>query len=149
MTDLCKNVRIRVCGILIDRDKLLLIAHKKDDEVYWLLPGGGVDYGESLKEALCREFIEELGISIEVDEISLVSDSIDPEGNRHVVNLCFACRFESGKYRLGNDERLYDFRFFSEDELRGITIYPPINEELVLIMREGCSRSRYIGRLWK
>lgn len=144
-----KNVRIRVCGILIEHDKLLLIAHKKNDEIYWLLPGGGVDYGESLKEALCREFHEELNVLIDVDEIALVSDSIDPDGNRHVVNLCFACRYESGEFRLGEDERLYDFRFFSENEIRDITIYPPINNELVSIMQDGCSRSRYIGRLWK
>ncbi|HPS57192.1 MAG TPA: NUDIX hydrolase [Spirochaetota bacterium] len=149
MTDSGKNVRIRVCGILIDQDKLLLIAHRKNNEIYWLLPGGGVDYGESLKEALCREFHEELNVSIDVDEISMVSDSIDPEGNRHVVNLCFACRYESGEFRLGDDERLYDFRFFTENEIKDITIYPPINDDLVSIMREGFSRSRYIGKLWK
>lgn len=149
MTGPGKNVRIRVCGILVDQDKLLLIAHKKDNEIYWLLPGGGVDYGESLKEALCREFHEELHVAIDVDEIVLVSDSIDPDGNRHVVNLCFACRYESGEFSLGDDERLYDFRFFAENEIKDITIYPPINDDLVIIMREGCSRSRYIGKLWK
>lgn len=149
MTGPGKNVRVRVCGILIDQDKLLLIAHKKNDEIYWLLPGGGVDYGESLKEALCREFLEELNVSIDVDEIALVSDSIDPEGNRHVVNLCFACRYNSGDFRIGDDDRLYAFRFFTENEIKDITIYPPINDDLITIMKEGCSRSRYIGRLWK
>ena len=149
MTDPGKNVRIRVCGILIEQDKLLLIAHKKNNEIYWLLPGGGVDYGEGLRDALCREFLEELNVSIDVDELALVADSIDPVGSRHVVNLCFACRYRSGEYRLGDDERLNNFRFFTENEIRDITIYPPINEDLVAIMREGCSRSRYIGKLWK
>jgi ADP-ribose pyrophosphatase YjhB (NUDIX family) len=45
------DVRVRVGGILITNDGILLIAHKKDNNVYWLLPGGGVDYGESLSEA--------------------------------------------------------------------------------------------------
>ncbi len=149
MTDPGKIVRIRVSGILVDQGKLLLIAHRKNNDIYWLLPGGGVDYGESLKEALCREFYEELHVSIDVDEIALVSDSIDPDGNRHVVNVCFACRYESGEFQLGDDERLHDFRFFTENEIRDITIYPPINNELLSIMKKECISSRYIGKLWK
>ncbi len=144
-----RDVRIRVCGILIEQDKMLLIAHKKNNEVYWLLPGGGVDYGESLNEALCREFTEELNINIKVDEIALVSDSIDPSGDRHIVNICFFCEYKSGDFHLGDDERLYDYRFFSEKELRDINIFPPINNELMGFMNAGSRKSRYIGKLWK
>lgn len=43
-----KNTRVRVAGVLVEEGKLLLIAHKKKKNIYWLLPGGGVDYGESL-----------------------------------------------------------------------------------------------------
>lgn len=149
MTPVKKDVRIRVCGILIDQDKMLLIAHKKNNDVYWLLPGGGVDYGESLNEALCREFMEELNICVHVEEIALVSDSIDPSGHRHVVNICFFCRYESGNFILGNDERLYDYRFFSENELRDIEIFPPINNELICFLKYGPGEGRYIGKLWK
>lgn len=144
-----KDVRIRVCGILIDQERMLMIAHKKNGNIYWLLPGGGVDYGESLNEALCREFLEELNISVHVEEIALVADSIDPSGERHVVNICFFCRFESGKFLLGEDERLHDFRFFTENELTEIEIFPPINHELASILKYGPGKGRYIGKLWK
>ena len=149
MTGFLKSVRIRVCGILIDRDKMLLIAHKKNKDVYWLLPGGGVDYGESLKEALCREFEEELNVQVEVDELALVADSIDPSGSRHVVNICFFCRYKSGEYLLGDDDRLYDFRFFAENELSKVEIFPPICGELVSILRKDFTAGGYIGKLWK
>ena len=59
-----KSLRIRVSAILIKDGKILLIAHKKNNDVYWLLPGGGVNFGESLKHALKREIKEELGVSI-------------------------------------------------------------------------------------
>jgi 8-oxo-dGTP pyrophosphatase MutT (NUDIX family) len=45
LTEQGGDVRVRVAGILINHEGVLLIAHKKDEDVYWLLPGGGVDYG--------------------------------------------------------------------------------------------------------
>ena len=54
--------RIRVSAILRRESKVLLIRHEKTDREYWLLPGGGVNAGESLVQALrqigrasCRE----------------------------------------------------------------------------------------------
>jgi len=142
------DVRVRVAGILITGEGVLLIAHKKNDDVYWLLPGGGVDYGESLSEALVREFAEELNIDITVGDLAFISDSIDPTGDRHVVNICFICEYSGGEYLLGTEGRLHDFSFFGRDEIPGIEIFPPINNELISIMDSGVS-GKYIGKLWK
>ncbi len=148
MTEQEGDVRVRVAGILINGDGVLLIAHKKNDDVYWLLPGGGVDYGESLSEALVREFFEELNIDITVSDLAFISDSIDPSGNRHVVNICFLCKHSGGEYILGTEGRLHDFNFFKRDEITEIKLFPPINKELIAIMDNGAS-GKYIGKLWK
>lgn len=142
------DVRIRVAGILISDDGVLLIAHKKNNDVYWLLPGGGVDYGESLSEALEREFLEELNIDITVNDLALISDSIDPSGGRHVVNICFLCEYNGGEYILGTEGRLHDFSFFRRDQIPAIELFPPINNELMSIMNDQTS-GKYIGKLWK
>lgn len=141
-------MRIRVAGILISGEGVLLIAHKKNDDIYWLLPGGGVDYGETLKEALEREFSEELNINVSVNQLAFISDSIDPAGNRHVVNICFICEYQGGDYILGNEHRLHDFSFFRKEEIAGITIFPPINDELISLF-DNETRGKYIGKLWK
>ncbi len=148
MSDNGNDVRVRVAGILIRGNRLLLIAHKKNDDIYWLLPGGGVDYGESLHEALTREFMEELNISVDIKDVSLISDSIDPSGDRHVVNICFLCTYKTGDFILGEEGRLYDFRFFDRDELADLEIFPPINNDLIDIIN-GKVKDRYIGKLWK
>ncbi|MEJ2005913.1 MAG: NUDIX domain-containing protein [Cyclobacteriaceae bacterium] len=58
------RIRIRVCGILIRDGSLLLAEHRGIGENGSILipPGGGVEFGESLKDALRREFREETGI---------------------------------------------------------------------------------------
>jgi len=142
-----KDVRVRVGGIIINDNRLLLISHKKDEDVYWLLPGGGVDFGESLEEALKREFREELNITIRVHDIALVCDSIDPSGGRHIVNICFNCSHDNGEYAIGDEERLYDYAFFNRDELSSIKIYPPMNNELISMLDAHTERI-YLGRIW-
>ena len=142
------DVRVRVGGILIQNGEILLIAHKKGNDVYWLVPGGGVDYGESLSEALIREFTEELNIEIIVNDLVLVSDSIDPSGDRHIINIFFLCEYSKGEFMLGNELRLYDFKFFKREEIRNIKLFPPINNELISIMENG-AKMKYIGKLWK
>src|SRR5689334_22177916 len=88
--------RIRVSGLLRWENRLLLCRHEKPGRgEYWLLPGGGVDAGESLVDALHRELREEVGIDDELPlegPVALV-DSIAPPRTlvqKHVVHIIFA-----------------------------------------------------------
>ena len=58
-----KATRLRVAAFILNsKNELLLVKHEKNGRSYWLLPGGGVEFGESLKQALKRELKEELSI---------------------------------------------------------------------------------------
>ena len=73
--------RIRVSAILRWQGRVLLCRQEKPGKEYWLLPGGGVDSGETLIEALRRELREELGVEADVQfegPVALV-DSIAPK----------------------------------------------------------------------
>ena len=62
-------VRVRVGGILVRNGALLLAAHRgllPKEATFWSPPGGGWAFGESLKEALQREFREETGLAVRV-----------------------------------------------------------------------------------
>ena len=147
MIVLRKNVRIRAAGIIVKDGKLLLIAHKKGSNIYWLLPGGGVQYRESLEEALRREIYEELHIDVAVDRPALICDTIAPNGKRHIVNICFYCLHANGDPILGKDKRLYDFRFFARQELNDLTIFPPIHASLDALFDMG-HPTIYLGKVW-
>ena len=53
------NLTFARLEILIERDHVLL--HKQREDHYWALPGGGIELGERSKDAVVREFEEELG----------------------------------------------------------------------------------------
>jgi len=141
-------VRVRVSALIVEDGRVLLIAHKKKDDIYWLLPCGGVGFGETLPQALEREMKEELGISLEVGELLLVSDSINPDARRHIVNVVFRGVRRNGDMHLGNDRRLYTYRFFGLDELDDIIIFPPLRDEIGSILSDSFSCARYQATQW-
>ncbi len=59
----------RVRAIIIENNKILLLKRKKDNIVYWVLPGGQVENGEINELALARECREELGVQVKVKEL--------------------------------------------------------------------------------
>ena len=87
--------RIRVSAVLRWKDQVLLCRHEKPGKEYWLLPGGGVNSGESLVDALHRELAEEIGIDdqLPVEGPVAIVDSIAPAqsfAKKHVVHIIFA-----------------------------------------------------------
>ncbi|TSC87311.1 MAG: NUDIX hydrolase [Microgenomates group bacterium Gr01-1014_16] len=58
------RTKIRVSGLIFDSGKILLIHRFKNGDEYWTVPGGGVEEGESLIEAIHREIMEETNLTI-------------------------------------------------------------------------------------
>jgi ADP-ribose pyrophosphatase YjhB (NUDIX family) len=65
----------RVRAVIIENDKLLTIKRTKLDLVYWVIPGGGVEDGETRKNALMRECREELGVGVQIRDLILETES--------------------------------------------------------------------------
>ena len=145
--------RIRVSAMLRWQGRILLCRHEKGDRHYWLLPGGGVNAGESLVDALRRELAEEIGID---DEIPLegpaaIVDSISPVRSfaaKHVVHIIFAGDLSGRSLEAvtSSDAAVRGHRLFAASELDGVVVHPPIQR--FLARWQPGDPAVYLGSLW-
>ena len=138
-------MELRVAGILVEEGKMLLARHRKRGEDYWVLPGGHVEEGETMGQALVREMKEETDLDVEVVDLLFAHDFVREEPARHVVNLYFGLRRAApGDLQPERGHKvLKEVRFFTAEEMTGIEIRPAIAEELAL-----CLAGKRPGRLY-
>jgi ADP-ribose pyrophosphatase YjhB (NUDIX family) len=149
--------RIRVSAILRWRGRILLCRHVKGGKEAWLLPGGGVQVGESLTDALQRELQEEVGVFSEDDElpvegpVALVDSISPPRGlvpHKHVVHIIFSADMsESSLEQVSSqDAAVRGHRLFDPDELDRVVLHPPIQR--FLRRWQPGDPVAYLGPLW-
>ncbi len=69
------HFNIRVYGILIDENKNVLVSDEYiRGQYYTKFPGGGLEFGEGTRDCLRREFMEEMGLSVEVGDHLYTTD---------------------------------------------------------------------------
>ena len=96
-----------VGALIVNKEgKILLVkSHKWFDK--YTLPGGHIEVGETMVEAVKREVKEEVGLNVQVGQMLLLQEAIfAPEfyKKRHFVFVDFACRSESEQVKLDQDE---------------------------------------------
>ena len=116
-----------VTAVVVDDTGDLLLVHKTDNDL-WALPGGGVDPGESVSEAVLREVLEETGMDVEVVRLSGVYTNprhvmaYDDGEVRQQFSLCFVARLLGGT--LTTSSETSEVAFVPPERLDDLTIHP-------------------------
>jgi 8-oxo-dGTP diphosphatase len=99
------KVRVRVCGILENNKGILMIQHQGlDKKDIWLPPGGGINFGETIKDALIREFKEETGLTVTISSFIGINEYI--KNKFHAIELFYQVEYLDGILKLGQDPEL-------------------------------------------
>ena len=104
-----------------DEFNFILIKRKNDPfKDCWALPGGFVEYGESVETAAVREAKEETSIDVELEELVNVYSSPDRDPRGHTVSVAFTAR---GDLNTGKaDDDASDLAVFSQNDLNTIDL---------------------------
>lgn len=96
------KIRVRVCGLCIVDEKILLINHSGITKTnFWSPPGGGLNFEESAEACLKREFWEETGLQVEVKDFLFACEFI--KAPLHAVELFFSVRAITNQLKTGGD----------------------------------------------
>ncbi len=115
-------------GAAVFRDGKLLLIQRGQEPLkgWWTLPGGLVETGEHLEAAVCRETLEETGLTVKPAGIAAVFERImaDREGRTefHYVIVDYLCELESGTVCAASD--VADAGWFTLDEMQALKIAP-------------------------
>ena len=99
---------VGVGAVVIDNDRVLLVRRGNEPlKGEWSLPGGAVELGETLRDAIAREVLEETGLIVGVGAVVDVLDRVrvDPDGRVrfHYVLIDFVCRPVGGALSCASD----------------------------------------------
>jgi len=150
-----RQPRVRVSGMIWHEQQVLLVRQGRPRSPRWMLPGGGVDPGESMTGALARELREELGCpQVAVAEPCALVESIAPESHasgRHLIHVVFRVdvpdplAIATGSPEV-EDPAVQEIRWVDRDEVLKLALHPPIGGYL-RSYRPGHD-FQYFGSLW-
>lgn len=97
-----------VGALILEGDRILMVQRGKAPLLgYWSLPGGAVETGELLREAIAREVLEETALTVEVGEMAEVFERLMPDADGgteyHYVLLDYLCKVTGGTPAPGDD----------------------------------------------
>lgn len=98
---------VGVGAVVVEKERVLLVRRGQEPlKGKWSLPGGMLELGESLKDGVIREVMEETGLAVEPVELIELLDRVHREDGRvryHYVIADYLCRVLGGSLQAGSD----------------------------------------------
>ena len=123
------SIKVAVSALIRDDQGRILMIHRTDNDMY-SIPGGGVEAGETVSEAVIREVKEETGIDVRViDMVGVFSNpehviAYDDGEVRQEFSLCFIAEPTGGELRTSSESK--DVRWVALEQLADLDIHPSI-----------------------
>lgn len=119
MTD--KKPRL-TSAVLVEKDGKYLLAQRNKENYngYWIIPGGGVNFGETTKEAAIREIKEETNLDVEIEKQICYKEIINVPGDYHALVFFYLAKPSSHEIEAKDD--VSNARYFTIEEIKELKI---------------------------
>ena len=111
-----KTPILAVDGVIVEKKSVLLVKRAIEPfKSYWCLPGGHVEYGETVEQAVKREMKEELGVSVKIKKLVGVYSKPKRDPRGHTVSIAFLLQKIRGRIHLSKEAA--EFSYFALNKL--------------------------------
>ncbi|NHI92695.1 MAG: NUDIX hydrolase [Candidatus Lokiarchaeota archaeon] len=115
--------RVTIDAIIMENGKILLIQRGKPPFIgSWALPGGHIDLGEIVEDAVIREIKEETNAEVKIDKLFNVYSHPDRDPRGHYITIVYSCSIKDKNQKiLGGDDAI-KAQFFDIEEINKIKL---------------------------
>lgn len=113
-----ETIRVGCGAVIMQNDKILLLKRVRAPEAeHWGIPGGKVDWLETLEQAVTREIMEEVGLRLESLELLVNVNQIDADKGEHWVAPVYLVKSFTGQAVVQEPEKHSGMDWFTLDQL--------------------------------
>ena len=143
--DYRKDIRLSARGVVVQDQKILMVQYIDESGLHYNLPGGGVEFGEEMRETVRREVKEETLLDVTVGDLLFTYEHIQPEEHVspwHSVNFFFRCEPVEGSTAglpENPDPNETAVVWMPFDEFRECLLYPMVNGQILQALQQNPS----------
>ena len=143
---MARNIRNSAKALIIQDGKMAAIKIRDGGEEWYIMPGGGQEAEETLQEAVCREVLEELGITVACRDLLFVIEGVHGE-SFHRVDLVFFCKIMENipDAVLHSDTHQVGVEWLDIETLNKLPLYPSKLRRQIMNYYEGKPWKVYLG----
>ena len=141
-----REIRNSAKALIIQDGKMAAVRIRDAGEEWYIMPGGGQEPEETLKETVCREVLEELGIAVKCNDLLFIVEGVHGE-RFHRIDLVFYCEYIDSVPNaiLHSDTNQVGIEWLDISTLNSKPLYPSKLRRQIMNFHEGKPYKVYLG----
>jgi ADP-ribose pyrophosphatase YjhB (NUDIX family) len=139
-------MKIRPSVIIVNDDKVLLLKYLYESTEVYAIPGGNLEFGESLSETVVRELNEELNLEVSLLDFCGTAEIINEK--QHGVHFFFLGKIISGEPKINPMETTANsVVWLNKEDISIVNLYPKIPDLVLSVLNGEKPHGEFLGKI--